>query len=392
MFDDTETVNPSVLLRPYGKAERALGRLAHALEITPLHLTWLWRELARSAVIIAQTSGHHARVDHLRLALIGAPIDLKDNTSGLAAAKRIFLAAAPLFYIGDQTDSNDTLWPQFWSFDDGAALSDAVPPYLRTASPSADGQSRRRPWNEDRERDGLFALVKELAGVADDGHRPALINLLIDLRRHSVSGRLPALLMRIALPLALVEVELVPKAAPGLLGGRRLSLGMSRASPEAAPVSEWLALAFSELALEANQSRHRLVALERQHRAWCLVLSKESCGDTPERRRSSICSPATPVLSIGLVARHLGCSHVAAGRIIERLADLGILIEQTFRSRHKIFIAGDLAAPVRGEAPLSLSAPLPAVDVDTITATLCDLYADLDRLNERARNRTRPED
>jgi len=87
------------------------------------------------------------------------------------------------------------------------------------------------------------------------------------------------------------------------------------------------------------------------------------------------------------VARHVGCTHVAAGKIIERLVGHGILIEQTSRSRHKIFIAGDLPGAARGEidsdAPLVLSDPAPAVNVDALSATLDGLFADLDLLNQR---------
>jgi biotin operon repressor len=379
MLGSPESLAWPLLARPYGQAERALGRLACALEATSLHPTWLWREIARVAVAIAQASGRHAKVDQLRMALIGAPIDLEDNTSGLAAAKRIFLAAAPLFRAGRQTDSKDALWPQFWDLEGGDAASEAEDP-----EPARAGEG-------DRERERLIALVKELVGFADDGRRPALINLLVDLRRHAAARRLPPHLMRLALPLALAEAGVAPKAAPGLLGGRRLPLGMSRASPEATPLADWLALALGELALEADQSHRRLIELTRQHQAWRGALSKE--GLRRHARAPAVLDllAATPVLSIGLVARHLGCSHVAAGKIMEKLRDLGVLIEQTARSRHKIFVAGDLAAPIQGEAdpdaPLSFSEPAPAVDMDAIGATLDGLFADLERLNERARDR-----
>ncbi len=65
----------------------------------------------------------------------------------------------------------------------------------------------------------LKALVTDLASFTDDGRRPALINLLIDLRTHALSRQLSPQLVRIALPLALLKAGLIPKAAPGLLGG-----------------------------------------------------------------------------------------------------------------------------------------------------------------------------
>ena len=97
MFDRTDSVHWPDVVRPLAKAERALGRLAHALETTRLHQTWLWRELTRVAVTIAQAGGYHAKVDQLRMMLIGVSIDRDDNTTGLAAAKRVFLTATPLF-------------------------------------------------------------------------------------------------------------------------------------------------------------------------------------------------------------------------------------------------------------------------------------------------------
>jgi hypothetical protein len=242
-------------------------------------------------------------------------------------------------------------------------------------------------------RDRLISLVKQLAGFADDGRRPALINLFVDLRRHVATRRLPPALMRLALPLALAEAELVPKPAPGLLGGRRLPLGMSAASPETKPLSDWLKAALEDLAKEADQSHRRLRELTRQHQTWHETLANAGLRRHARTPRALDLLAATPVLSIGLVARHAGCTHVAAGKIIERLVALGILIEQTSRSRHKIFIAGDLPSPTWGDAdldaPLSFSDPTPSVDVDALGATLDGLFADLERLNERVEKRTR---
>ena len=76
-------------------------------------------------------------------------------------------------------------------------------------------------------RERLAGLVKELAAFADSARWTALINLFIGLRRYGGTKRLAPQLLRLAMPLALIEAGLVPKAAPGLLGGRRLPLGMS---------------------------------------------------------------------------------------------------------------------------------------------------------------------
>ena len=357
-------------------AERALGRLAHALEITPLHGTWLWRELVRVSVLVAQARGFHARVDHLRLALIGVPFERGDHTPGLADARRVFLSAAPLFRKTNETDSRSALWPRDWDPDGGS--SEEIPP--------ADRHEVDRGVAD---RAQLVHLVDELTGFAGDGRRPALINLLVDLREKAAERNLPPALVRITLPLALVKAGLVPKAAPGLLGGRRLALGMSRASPDARPLTPWLASALGELAREADLSRKRLAELTCQHQAWHKALSEARLRKHARAPAALDLLAATPVLTIGLVADHLDISHVAAGTIVARLVDLGILAELTSRSRHKVFIARDLSTPDRAgadvDAPLSLSEPVPAVDVDAVGATLDQLFGELDRQLARTR-------
>ncbi|MDH3661596.1 MAG: hypothetical protein OEU92_16470 [Alphaproteobacteria bacterium] len=398
MFDRTDTVHWPDVVRPLAKAERALGRLAQALETTALHQAWLWRETTRIAAIIAQNSGYQVSQDQLRMALIGAPVDPDDNTTGLAAAKRIFLAAAPLFRAHQQADSKEALWPQFWAqeasetYEASDALSD-------DEAYEADGADNRRTVEAgapedvggagEEERARLMVLVREIAGFADDGRRPALVNLFVDLRRQAVARRLSPMLTRLALPLALVQAAVVPKAAPGLLGGRRLPLGMSRAAAEPMPLTDWLARGLNDLAEEARHSHRRLTELERQHRAWHGRLAEAGLRRHARAPAALDLLTATPVMSIGLVARHLACSTVAAGKIVERLVDLGILLAATSRSRHKVYIAGDLPQRPHPEAgadePLAVSAPAPVVDVDAVGATLDGLFADLDRLNERTK-------
>ena len=377
----TESISWPDIVRPLATAERALGRLGHALETTPLHQAWLWRELTRVATEVAQAGGYQVNQEQLRLAVIGAPLDVDDNTAGLGAAKRIFLAAAPLFREGHRTDSDEALWPAFWGSEASKHENEPDPAEM----PSMEGQG-------DPAR--LQAMVAELAGFADDGRRPALINLLIDLRQQAALRQLPASLVRLAMPLALLEAGIVPKAAPGLLGGRRLPLGMSRASGEPLPLTAWLSRALSDLENEAVQSHRRLFELTLQQRAWRAALAKEGLRKHARAPRALDLLMATPVLSLGLIARHAGCSHVAAGQIAERLVVTGILVEQTSRARHKLFVAGDLMARDRDrlgveEAPLSLSEPAPLVDVDALSGTLDGLFADLDRLNEQIKEKAR---
>ncbi|MEM8950690.1 MAG: hypothetical protein AAGC99_15290 [Pseudomonadota bacterium] len=393
MMDNPEHLNWSVLARSYGKAERALGELAHALQTTPLHATWLWREITRTSVIIAQIRGYRVRIEQLRMTLIGAPLGREDETPGLAAAKRIFIAAEPSFRTELETDSKSALLPIFWRDEDGAHGQDG---WDETAGMDGAGEVA---WPQQADRKQLQSLVRELVCLADDGRRPALISLLIGLRKHSAhpaTRRLPTPLIRLALPLALSEAGLLPKAAPGLLGGARLPLGMSRAVASDQPLTEWLKGALEALADEAYLSSRRLLGLMRQHQAWHRALAEEGLRKHALAPRALDLLAATPVMTIGLVARHVGCSHVAAGKITERLVEAGILIEQTSRSRHKVFVAGDLSGPAGADGfsdgpPLSFSEPAPAVDMDAVGATLSGLFADIDRLNKRAEDRIRTE-
>ena len=391
----SERIHWPELVRPYGETERALGHLAFALKTTRLHQTWLWRETTRVSVVIAQVGGHHATVDELRRVLIAAPVDPGVNSPGLAVAKRIFLHATPLFRAHQHTNSKSQLWPEFWRNE--ALHHDGDTPSVDVSeggeAPRPDNKPLSDGAGEGGQRKRLIGLVRELAGLADDGRRPALVNLFIHLRRHATARSLPPHLLRLTLPLTLVEADVVPQAAPGLLGGRRLPLGMSTASPEAKPLSDWLKAGLEDLARDAQQSHRRLAELTAQHRTWYTVLAAAGLRRHARAPEALDLLAATPVLSIGLVARHLGCSHVAAGKITQKLVELGILICATSRSRHKIFIAGDLPAATRGEAavdqPLAFSEPVALVDVDALSATLDSLFADLERLNDRAVERVK---
>lgn len=388
MLENLETIHWPQLMRPLSAASIALGRLACALEATTLHPTWLWREITRVSVLIAQANGYHARVDQLRLALIGAPLERDQKTPGLAAAQRVFLASAPLFRKLRDVDSKVILWPSFWSeVGSEPAKAGRAPRRAEHGSGlerAGEVAADRDPFGEEEpERDQLMKLVRDLSAFAEDGQRPALLNLLIDLKKHAATRKLPPPLVRIAMPLALAEAGLVPRAAPGLLGGRRLALGFSRAAPAEKPLSDWLRDGLDALAKEAEQSYRRLLELTRQHQAWHDALAKEGLRKHARVPKALDLLAATPVVSIGMVASHLSCSHVTAGRVVERLLALGILIEQTSRVRHKVYIAGDLPRESQGsgglEGALSVSAPLRPVDVDALSPTLDDVFADLDR-------------
>lgn len=388
MLGSSDTLRWSILVRPYGQAERALGRLANALAASSLHPTWLWREITRASVTIAQASGHQSKVNQLRLALIGAPLGREHHTTGLAAAKRVFLTSTPLFRQSKNADSGGIAWPRFWNEESPELLSaDDNPPFDHSDRQGEGG------WSEQamQERVQLMKLVRDLAAFADDGQRPALINIFLDLRKHAVSRQLTPSLTRIALPLALAESDILPKSAPGLLGGRRLPLGFSRAHDLEKPLTEWLAEALRELAKEADQSYRRLLELERQHRAWHEALAGVGLRRHAKAPMVLDLLAATPVLSIGMVASHVSCSHVAAGQVVKLLVELGILIEQTARTRHKVYIAGDLPSESGRDADptkkLAASEPLRPVDVDALKATLDGVVADLERQTELAKGR-----
>ncbi len=385
MITAAETVHWPPLLRPLADASAALGRLAHGLEVSPLHRAWLWRETARSSAEISRISGHRVRLDRLMLHLAGVPLDRSGDDGGLAAARRVFLTMAPLFRAGRKADSIGTmpeLFTPLW-LDDGGT------------SAGRDDESDDRAPAKDGDQEGgegerLSVLVQTLSHHAGKGNNPALIDLLLGLRRQAAGRRLPPGLLRLALPLSLIRAGVLPKAAPALLGGR-LPLGATRPAGEQEPVTTWLARSLSALAREASGAALRLGALERRHRAWHTRLA--DAGLRRHARTPLILDllAATPVLSASLVARHLGCSAPGAGRMLQHLAELGIVTAATDRSRWKIYLAGDLSvADANGGAPdrpLAFGEPVPPVDSEAIDATLDRLIADLDRAAGRAEAR-----
>ena len=378
------------LLRPLADASMALGALSQSLETTRLHQAWLWREMSRTACRIAQIAGHRVKTESLIRRLAGLPLDAEANDSGLAAARRIFLMGAPLFWASKQADSESSL-PELlmplWGFDEGQGLASEVR--------GAEGE-RLAPERDKKgagEGAQLRALVRELASFAGDGTKPVLIDLMIDLRQHAEARRLPSGLLRLALPLALHQSGLLPKAAPALLGGR-LSLGTTRSELEQEPMTLWLSRVLSSLAKEAKEAASRLADLQTQHQAWHQRLLREGLRGHSRMPLVLDLLAATPVVSAGLVAKHLDCTPQAAGRMLRQLAELGIVSEATTTSRWKVYLAGDLALAdgesAGADEPLVLSEPLPSVDHQAIEATLTDLFVDLDRLERRVTSNSTP--
>lgn len=90
MFDRTDSVHWPTLIRPLTEASTALGHLSHALETTPLHPAWMWRETARVSAKISQISSYRVRAERLMLHLAGVALEPAEDDTGLAAARRIF--------------------------------------------------------------------------------------------------------------------------------------------------------------------------------------------------------------------------------------------------------------------------------------------------------------
>ncbi len=359
-------------------AAMALGELKNALESTQIHRAWLWREMTRTSCKISQLSGHRVKVGTLRRHLASLPIEADENNAGLAAARRVFLVAASLLQIRRGVDSKEArveLFEPLWG-------GEPMPADNGVTANETDPKERAG------EKERLEQLVADLTAFAGNGARPVLIDLLMELSRHAIVRQLPASLARLALPLALHQSGLVPKAVPTLLGGR-LSLTPAATVEAPIPVAIRLERALADLAGEADRARRRLADLERQHHAWRARLASARLHGHAKAPLVLDLLAATPVISMSLVRRHLGCSHVAAGKIVRRLVNLEIVTEVTSRARHKIFLAGDLGRSKDGqpesEAPLSFSVPRPSVDIEAIEATLDGLFADLDRLNERVR-------
>lgn len=391
MINRTDLPHLPALLRPLADASAALGHLACALETTRLHHAWLWRETARVAAKISQFSGHRVQIGRLVQALAGVPLEPAEDDAGLAAARRVFLTAVPLFQASSSVESTDVhreLFQPLWPLDRGCGPEDG------NGQDTACSDRNRPGVGDDKAADGVAAedelrlFVHDLTDMAGLDSRPALLDLFLELRRHPATRRLPIGLARLALPLALHQAGVVPKAVPALIGGRLpLRAGWSPAEEDA--ITPWLARGLAALAEEAADAGRRLGELVERHRSWhaCLAEVGLRC-----HARSPVVLDllaATPVLSASLVARHLGCTSQGAGAMLRRLAELGIVSEATSRARWKIYVAGDLKPPAvgegEGECPLVPSAPAPEFDHDALEATLDGLFADLERLNLRTR-------
>jgi hypothetical protein len=233
----------------------------------------------------------------------------------------------------------------------------------------------------------LESLVSDLARGAGQGGLPALLGLLLGLRRHALARRLPSSLARLALPLALHATGLISRPAPCLLGGR-LPLGLTRADggTEATP---WLCRALQALAEEAGGAGRRLAALESRHLARHRQLAEEGFRRHARTPKILDLLAATPVLSAGLVGRHLACSPQAGAAMLRKLASLGLVTEATTRARWKIYLACDLASsstarsPDAASTPLAPSRPAPAIDRTAIEQTLDRLFKDLAGVERR---------
>ena len=107
MLDAPESLHWQALIRPHGSAERALGKLAFALESSPLHGTWLWREIARAAVMIAQAQGYKvsSRARHYQSMLAragGRPPTLPEGAYCLVVVCFWLVARGALPYLSKE--------------------------------------------------------------------------------------------------------------------------------------------------------------------------------------------------------------------------------------------------------------------------------------------------
>jgi hypothetical protein len=316
------------------------------------------------------------------LHLAGITTEPGEHDSGLAAARRVFLVAAPLFRSVKKADSPSDhleLFSPLWQ-------ADGRPPE----------ETDTRPGEGDDPEDGagqsgrLLEEVDQLTATARNSELPLLIGLLSVLRGQAALKRLPPSLTRLALPLALHRAGLTPKPAPGLIGGR-LALGATRAASDREPITPWLKRGLEALAGEALGAAGRLAELTGQHRLWHDHLTKAGFRRDARIGLALDLLTTTPVLSAPLLARHIGCTPQGAGAMLRRLAELGIVSDMARRSRWKIYLAGDLASRTGTlrpeERPLTFSDPPPLIDAEMIESTLNGLVNDLDRLNRRAKAR-----
>ncbi len=370
MFDRLETPFWPDLIGPLSEACLALGRLQYALKSTPLYQAWLWRETARASAKIGQNAGYRVSYEQLSQDLAGLPIERAGDGSGLAAAKRIFLTAIRLFreasHPADSIIPSSELLQPLWS---GCRAEDDQDGFRGDDKAHGAGAA-----------DQIKALVEILVSRARMTGIEPLVTLLQGLRDYRTRHLSPTL-VRLALPLAIHQMGLLPKPVPVLLGGR-LPLA-SASSLTGAGLTSWLARALTAFAKEADGASARLDDLTRQHRAWHDLLA--TSGPRRHSRAPMVLDllTVTPVISASLVARHLGCTPQGAGLILGHLVDLGVLSVATERSRWKIFLASDLLLPehhaFREGEVLSANCALPKLDHERIQQMLDGLLGDLDR-------------
>ncbi|MEZ5935920.1 MAG: hypothetical protein R3F54_29210 [Alphaproteobacteria bacterium] len=296
MFSPAKPLQWQDLIGPLSEAMLALGQLRHALQDSPLHPAWLWRETARTSAKIAQNAGYRVTFDQLVRDLAGLPLDRSDDHGGVAAGRRIFLTAGRLFRAPDTADSIPAPTELFQPIL-------GLDPRIDGEEPGRGGSSAADP---DADLAALRDVVRAMVTAAQQAPTP-LIGLLEGMRSHR-TRRLSRTLARLALPLALDQAGLVPTSRRRCR--RRLPLGADGTSGVSQPGQPVVGAALAALAREADGACQRLDDLTRQHRARHAFTGRASSGLLAPRVGSA---GGRPWSGNRLAARHLGCMPQGAG-------------------------------------------------------------------------------
>lgn len=214
-------------------------------------------------------------------------------------------------------------------------------------------------------RDARPIASSEPAGAAD---HPVLVRALEQLRRDCRLDR--SIIPWLGLPFALRDAGACATPLPCLAGGVK-GFRLRKTAEQ----SDWAAV-LNALESAARTGLERLHDLERVYRdAQRAIVAEYRPGALP-RLLALTCFQ--PLLGPQSVADRLGLSVAGASKLLERAANIGLLVEIVERRSWRLFLSADLAVafgfaqPKRGR-PRSEPPPLPA------DRAIAEVFDDFDR-------------
>ncbi|ACJ01096.1 hypothetical protein [Rhodospirillum centenum] len=334
----------SSLARPLEQAVAAVARLDGALIGCPLLPAWHFR--VRIAAAVTQAGLDGIRVDPARLG--AAALGLRPEAPAALGA------TGPAESSRDGGATAHALRLLHWS---APARSDSAAGDGETGA-DADGPTGER-------------IAAALAGLdRDAGEMPTLIAAALGLRRWiERGGERPALWA--ALPRFLMRRGLLRAECPLLLGAAALR---GRSAWEQ-PTGRWVATFLDGVCTEAGQALGLLLDLER---CWHAARSTAEAHSRSHSRLPQVVDllALAPAVNPEGVARALSggrdprrsppagpastpplpsCSPRGAGKMLDKLEALGLVVELSGRGTHKLYALTDLA-PLRQQSARPLTA------------------------------------